>query len=158
MNLQEKKFLVEELQSAYVATIDDDRLEEWPDFFVDGCVYKIIPRENADAGLPVSVMFCDSKGMMRDRIVALRKANIYAPHFYRHLISNLRIVGEEDDGVMVVETNYVVFQTLIDGVTNIYQAGKYQDKIVEQNGILKFKEKICIFDTYRIPTLLVTPI
>ena len=95
---------------------------------------------------------------MRDRIVALRKANIYAPHFYRHLISNLRIVGEEDDGVMVVETNYVVFQTLIDGVTNIYQAGKYQDKIVEQNGILKFKEKICIFDTYRIPTLLVTPI
>jgi anthranilate 1,2-dioxygenase small subunit len=158
MNLQEKKFLIEELQSAYVATIDDDRLEAWPDFFVDDCVYKIMPRENADAGFPVAVMFCDSKGMMRDRIVALRKANIYAPHFYRHLISNLRIVGEEDDGVILTETNYVVFQTLLDGVTNIYQAGKYQDKIVEQNGILKFKEKICIFDTYRIPTLLVTPI
>jgi len=126
-------------------------------FFVDGCVYKIIPRENADANLPVAVMFCDSKGMMRDRIVALRKANIYAPHFYRHIISNLRIVGEEND-VLLVETNYVVFQTLLDGETKIYQAGKYQDKIVEQDGKLKFKEKICVFDTYRIPTLLVTPI
>jgi anthranilate 1,2-dioxygenase small subunit len=157
MYAQEKKFLVEELQNNYVATIDDDRLESWPDFFVDACVYKIIPRENADANLPVAVMFCDSKGMMRDRIVALRKANIYAPHFYRHLISNLRIVGEEN-GVLLVETNYVVFQTLLDGETKIYQAGKYQDKIVEQDGKLKFKEKICVFDTYRIPTLLVTPI
>ena len=59
----------------YVACIDADELERWPDFFTEQCNYKVIPRENADAGLPVSVMFCDSKGMLKDRIVALRNAH-----------------------------------------------------------------------------------
>ena len=90
------RYEVEELIHAYVQCIDDDQLESWPDFFTDDCVYKVIPRENADLGLPVAVMFCDSKGMLRDRIVALRKANIYAPHFYRHLVSNVRVLGEQD--------------------------------------------------------------
>jgi anthranilate 1,2-dioxygenase small subunit len=148
---------VEDLIHAYVQCIDDDRLEEWPDFFTDDCLYKVIPRENADLGLPVAVMFCDSKGMLRDRIVALRKANIYAPHFYRHLVSNTRILSEQA-GVITAQTNYGVFQTLLDGETRVYNTGKYVDKIVRVNGQLRFKEKLCVFDTYRIQTLMVTPI
>ena len=70
---------------------------------------------------PVAVMFCDSKGMLRDRIVALRKANIYAPHFYRHLVSNTRILGEQA-GVITAQTNYGVFQTLLDGETRQFLA------------------------------------
>ena len=151
------RYEVEELIHAYVQCIDDDQLESWPDFFTDDCVYKVIPRENADLGLPVAVMFCDSKGMLRDRIVALRKANIYAPHFYRHLVSNVRVLGEEN-GVIRAQTNYVVFQTLLDGETRIYNAGKYLDQIVRVDGQLRFKEKLCVFDTYRIQTLMVTPI
>ena len=141
----------------YVACIDADDLERWPDFFTDQCVYKVIPRENADAGLPVSVMFCDSKGMLKDRIVALRNANVYAPHFYRHLVSNTRIVGESN-GEIKAETNYAVFQTLLDGQTQIFNVGKYEDTMIRQDGKLLFKEKLCIFDTYRIQTLMVTPI
>ncbi|MEC9340425.1 MAG: aromatic-ring-hydroxylating dioxygenase subunit beta [Pseudomonadota bacterium] len=148
---------VEELQHAYVQTIDDDDLEAWPDFFIDDCVYKIIPRENTDLGLPVAVIYCDSKGMLRDRIVALRKANIYAPHFYRHLVSNIRILGEQD-GIIRAQSNYLVLQTLLDGDTKVYNAGKYVDEIVRVDGELKFKQKLCIFDTYRIQTLMVTPI
>jgi len=53
----------------YVETIDDDRLEQWPDLFVDDCVYQVIARENADRGLPTSAMYCDSRGMLVDRIV-----------------------------------------------------------------------------------------
>ncbi len=148
---------VEALLNQYVATIDDDRLEAWPDFFVDECIYKVIPRENFDQGFPVSVMWGDSKGMLRDRIVALRKANIYAPHFYRHIISNTRVI-DESNGVITAETNYAVFQTKLDGVTEIYNTGKYVDKIVRVGEAMKFKEKIVVFDTYRIPTLMVTPI
>lgn len=157
MSASALRYEVEELIHAYVQCIDDNQLESWPEFFTDPCVYKVIPRENADAGLPVAVMFCDSKGMLRDRIVALRKANIYAPHFYRHLVSNVRVLGE-DDGVIRAQTNYVVFQTLLDGATQIYQAGKYADRIVRTPEGLKFQEKLCIFDTYRIQTLMVTPI
>lgn len=157
MSTMELRYEVEELLHAYVQCIDDNELEAWPDFFVDDCVYKIIPRENADQGLPVAVIYCDSKGMLHDRIVALRQANIYAPHFYRHLVSNTRILGEED-GEIRAQTNYLVLQTLLDGETRIYNAGKYLDRIVRVDGQLKFKEKLCIFDTYRIQTLMVTPI
>lgn len=157
MSTMELRYEVEELLHAYVQCIDDNELEAWPDFFVDDCVYKIIPRENDDQGLPVAVIYCDSKGMLHDRIVARRQANIYAPHFYRHLVSNTRILGEED-GEIRAQTNYLVLQTLLDGETRIYNAGKYLDRIVRVDGQLKFKEKLCIFDTYRIQTLMVTPI
>lgn len=148
---------VQSLQNDYVACIDDDDLERWPEFFTEQCLYKVIPRENADAGLPVAVMFCDSRGMLRDRIVALRNANIYAPHFYRHLVSNTRIVDESSDEIRA-QTNYAVFQTLLDGETRVYNVGRYDDVVVRDGDQLKFKEKICVFDTYRIQTLMVTPI
>ena len=32
----------------YIHCIDDDRLEEWPEFFEDVRIYKIIPRENTE--------------------------------------------------------------------------------------------------------------
>jgi len=31
----------------YPSTLDNDRLEEWPDLFTDDCLYEIVPRENA---------------------------------------------------------------------------------------------------------------
>ncbi|WP_312963886.1 nuclear transport factor 2 family protein [Stutzerimonas nitrititolerans] len=37
---------VQELIARHAELIDDDRLEEWPDLFVEDCVYKVIPREN----------------------------------------------------------------------------------------------------------------
>jgi 3-phenylpropionate/cinnamic acid dioxygenase small subunit len=33
---------VAELNAAYAATIDTDRLESWPDFFVEDCLYKTL--------------------------------------------------------------------------------------------------------------------
>ena len=151
------RYEVEELQHAYVQCIDDDDLERWPEFFASECSYKVIPRENADLDLPVAVIYCDSQGMLKDRITALREANIYAPHFYRHLVSNIRVVDEQD-GAIHVQSNYLVLQTLLDGETRVYNAGKYVDTLVREAGELKFREKLCIFDTYRIQTLMVTPI
>lgn len=36
------------LQSRYVNALGSDRLEAWPDFFVDDCLYEIVPREVVD--------------------------------------------------------------------------------------------------------------
>lgn len=151
------RIAVEELLNDYVQCIDEDDLENWPNFFTESCLYKVIPRENADQDLPIAVMMCDSRGMLADRITALRYANIYTPHFYRHLVSNVRIL-EESDGVIRAQSNYAVFQTLLDGETRVYNVGKYLDVIVATDEGLKFKEKQVIFDTYRVQTLMVTPI
>ena len=48
------------LQSALRgATLQRDRpacpAEEWPNFFTEDCIYEIIPKENADLGLPMRV-------------------------------------------------------------------------------------------------------
>ena len=148
---------VELLQNRYVECIDDDRLEEWPEFFVDDCVYKLISRENYDRALPASTMFCDSKGMLTDRIISLRNANIYAEHHYRHILSNI-IVKSVEQNMVSVQSNYLVMQTRTDGATHIYNAGKYLDKMELVGKEFKFKEKMAIFDTHQIQSLLVTPI
>jgi len=156
-SITEMQYLVEALQASYVECIDDDRLEEWPEHFIDACVYKILPRENADRGLPLATIFCDSKGMLADRIVSLRNANIYAVHYYRHMLSNVRIKSIIN-GVITVQSNYLVLQTKQDGSTAIFSAGKYLDKIVDVGGALKFMEKIVVADTYRVDTLIVRPV
>lgn len=153
----ELQFEVERLLSRYVECIDDDRLEEWPDLFTEDAKYRVVPRENADRGLPIAVMDCDSRGMLLDRIVSLRNANIYPEHFYRHLFSSVHVKGI-DEGELVVQSNYVVLQTRNDGVTKVYNAGKYLDRIVVVAGELRFKEKLVIFDTNSIDTLMVRPI
>jgi anthranilate 1,2-dioxygenase small subunit len=150
-------YQVNKLLSDYVECIDDDRLEEWPQLFVEDCLYQVIARENADRGLPTSAMYCDSRGMLRDRVVALRHANIYAKHYYRHVLSNVNVKGVQD-GEVLVQSNYVVLQTLVEGDTKVFNAGKYLDRIVATPDGLRFKRKVVVFDTYRIPNLLVTPL
>ena len=150
-------YLVGKLLSDYVECIDDDRLEDWPDLFVEDCLYQVIARENSDRGLPTSAMYCDSRGMLRDRVVALRHANIYAKHYYRHVLSNVNVKGVQD-GEVVVQSNYVVLQTLVEGDTKVFNAGKYLDRIVATPDGLRFRRKVVVFDTYRIPNLLVTPL
>ncbi|WP_017727644.1 aromatic-ring-hydroxylating dioxygenase subunit beta [Halalkalibacterium ligniniphilum] len=157
LSLLEAKELIEELNHQYVEAIDDDELEKWPEFFTDDALYQIISRENYDRNFPQAVIYCDSKGMLKDRITAHRHANIYEPHFYRHLISNIRIVGEEN-GVFTVRSNYAVFQTKLDGETKIFNTGRYFDEVVFEDSQPKFKKRTVVFDTLSIPTLLVTPI
>jgi len=117
MDARELRFAVEELQYAYVHCIDADRLEQWPDFFTDPCRYEVTTRENLDQGLSVGVIYCDSKGMLRDRVVALREANIYGPHRYRHMISAVRVTGTEGN-VVQAETNYAVYRTMLDPINH----------------------------------------
>lgn len=153
----ELHYQASKLLSDYVETIDEDRLEQWPDLFVDDCTYQVISRENADRGLPTSAIYCDSRGMLVDRIVALRHANIYARHYYRHVLSNVNVKGL-DGHELVVQSNYMVLQTLVEGDTHVFNAGKYLDRMVATPEGLRFKSKVVVFDTYRIPNLLVTPL
>lgn len=153
----ELQFHVERLLHTYVECIDDDRLEQWPEFFTDPCLYEVLSRENADRGLASAAVYCDSRGMLQDRVVALRHANIYAKHYYRHLVSNV-VVHEVSAEAVQVRSNYAVLQTLVTGDTQIYSVGRCEDRVVGTPQGLKFASRRLIFDTYRIPNLMVTPL
>ena len=137
--------------------IDNDCLEEWADLFIDDCLYKVTTRESVDQELPVGVIFCEGIGMVRDRILALRKANIFNPHYDRHLIGSVRITGKEDKAFLV-ESSYIVLQTTLEGESKIFSTGKYLDKVVIRNGEARFKERLVIADTAKVDNLLAIPL
>lgn len=141
----------------YAHCIDDDRLEEWPGFFTDPCRYEIVSRENLAKNRPVGIITCDSRGMLEDRILSLRKANIYEPHCYRHLLSAIRI-GEEAGGAIPATTSYAIVRTMQEGDISVFSSGKYVDEIVFEDGAPKFRERIVVCDSNRIDTLIVIPI
>ena len=147
----------EELISAYVHCLDNDRIEEWPEFFTEDGVYKIVGRDNVERNLPIATMSCHGKGMMKDRVNAIRNASVYSPRYLRHLVGSVQVVERQDD-CHLVQANFVVFQTLQDEETKVFMAGKYQSKIVFIDSRVKFQEKIVIYDSPQIPGLLVIPL
>src|SRR5687768_9598686 len=74
------------LQMKYVHAIDNGEFERWPKFFTEKCVYQIIPRGEYEQGRLIGVWFCDNRGMLEDRVSALREVNVFEPHVYRHVL------------------------------------------------------------------------
>ena len=145
------------LQDEYISTLDTDALELWPEMFVEDCLYEIIPKENVDLGLPAPVIYCDSKAMLRDRVVSLRNANIFQPVVYRHFVSGLSFETQAD-GSVEVKCSYLVINTSQLGQSTVYQTGRYHDVVVEIGGQWRFRSKRAIYDTSRIQTNLAIPI
>ncbi len=148
---------VENLIALHAELIDEDRLEEWPELFVENCTYSVMPRENADRDLPIAAIFCDSRAMLVDRIVSLRRANIYPVHHYRHIISSTRVHSVSSE-VIKAQTNYLVLLTRNNGRSDIYNSGKYVDEIVHDGECFRFRSKKAIFDTNLIDTMMARPI
>jgi salicylate 5-hydroxylase small subunit len=148
---------IEALYADYAEALDDNELERWPDFFVEDCLYKLVPRENWERKLPIALMLCESQGMLRDRVAAVRNTALYAPRSFRHLIGQFRIEAETPERIRV-RANYVVLQTLVDDLTRIQNAGKYVDLVVRTAQGLRFQEKICVFDSVLVPNSLIYPV
>jgi anthranilate 1,2-dioxygenase small subunit len=148
---------IEALYAEYAQTIDDDRLEDWPGLFVDSAKYRITTRENHSNDLSLAMMYCAGRGMMSDRISALRLANIFEPHAYCHLISCVRVLDCTSDEIRA-RANFAVIRTMQEGDQTIFACGRTFDRIVEVDGRLLFKDRLVILDSRQVDTLLVIPI
>ncbi len=149
---------IEEFNTDYARILDDGDLEAWPDFFTDDGLYRITSRENADAGLPIGLIHCDGRGMLLDRIRAVLKTTTHEPRYLRHFTTNVRVDGIGDDGAISSNSNYLVVETLMEGGTNIFQAGRYDDTFVRVDGALKLAARHCIYDTLLITNALIYPV
>ncbi len=150
-------FRIDRLFADYCACLDEDRLEDWPNLFVANGLYRMVSRENHAHGYQIPLLLLDSHGMMLDRVHSLRHANIYQAHRYRHAISGVRITAKGDDAIEVA-SSYIVVQTLNDSFTEVYQAGSYYDTLVDTPEGLRFRQRLVIYDTARVKTLLATPV
>ena len=87
-------FRLAALNSDYAACIDADRLEDWPAFFLETCLYKITTADNHRRGYEAGVIYANSQAMLRDRVAALREANIYERQAYRHIVGMPRLTSD----------------------------------------------------------------
>jgi anthranilate 1,2-dioxygenase small subunit len=155
-------------QASYVRCIDSDQLEAWPDFFTDPCFYQITTADNYRRGLPAGIIWADTQGMLKDRVSALREANIYERHSYRHLLGQPAVLAEsqvpadEETGTgrreADSETPFLVLRITGDGPTDIFASGVYVDRYLIDGDRALLRRRVVVCDSSRIDTLLALPL
>ena len=144
-----------ELNADYAACLDADRLEDWPHFFAERCLYKITSADNLRRDYQAGLIYADSRAMLLDRVASLRQANIYERQSYRHIVGLPRITHSEP---IASETPFLVVRTMRDGRMDLFASGVYLDRVRDQAGRLCFAERIVVCDSARIDTLLAIPL
>lgn len=149
---------IENLIFEWARAIDENRVEAIADLMLEDGRYTVKSRFNHDRDLPMAIIDSRSAAQLRDRIKSMRIANIYEPHHYRHILSGVQIVGEQA-GVLQVRSNYLVVRTMaLDGDMKIISTGQCQDEVILTPPGPKFKQRLFLYDSRIIETLLVIPI
>lgn len=148
---------VADLNARYADAIDSDRLEAWPELFCEHGVYRITTAENAEQDLPLAMIYTTSRAMLRDRVKALREANIYEDQRYRHVLGT-PLIHAAEVGVMRARTSFMVARVMRTGETMLFATGRYEDRVVLDGATAMFAEKTVIIDSRQIDTLLAIPL
>jgi anthranilate 1,2-dioxygenase small subunit len=150
---------IHNFNAAYAAALDEQRLTDWVEMFTDDAFYVVISRENADKGLPVGLIYCDSKAMIYDRAFALEKTAMFAPRYLRHIIGNLQVLEQNGHPSIRARANYALIQVLYDRPdAKLHQVGVYHDVFRRVNGGLKLAERKCVYDNLLVDNALCLPV
>ena len=153
----ELRLNVSDLYASYSACLDAGRFDDWPEFFTEDCRYRVVSRENHERNLPLGTMDLQSRGALLDRVYAVQSTLFHAPYYQRHIVGPVRILGREGETILA-EANYLVIRTKRDQPSEVFNAGRYLDRIVAVQQGLRFADKICIFDSELIPNSIIYPL
>jgi salicylate 5-hydroxylase small subunit len=150
-------FALTQLYADYAGVLDNGEWERWPEFFTDECSYRLQPRENHERGFPLATLSFESKGMLCDRAYAIRETLFHDPYYQRHVVGVPRVRSVEA-GVIHSEANYAVFRTKLSELSTVFNVGRYIDSVVHTPQGLKFKSRLCVYDSEMIPNSIIYPI
>lgn len=145
------------LYSDYAMACDSADWEKWPEFFVDDGTYRLQPRENFEAGMPLCLLALESKAMIRDRVYGVKETLYHDPYYQRHIVGIPRILSTSGDQIQA-EANYAVIRTKYDGESTVLSVGFYRDEIVRTAEGLKLKARLCVYDSEMIANSIIYPI
>ena len=148
---------VEEFYARYVECLDGGRLQQWPEFFLESCVYRITTRRNLRLGPDQDLVALSTRVAMMDRIVAIGQSEDYEPHMLRHFVSNFRIQAASESELRA-QANFQILRTFPERPTEYFVSGSYSDRIAISAGRLHFREKICVLDSDVPPDSMVYPL
>jgi 3-phenylpropionate/cinnamic acid dioxygenase small subunit len=113
-------------------------------------------------------MHCEGRGMLRDRVLAIRHGNVFDPHSYRHVLSQPRFAplaastagqsGTELASARRVLTSFNVTRVMKTGEMTLFAVGTYDDQFVESDGRLLIRHRTVVLDSRNLDTLLVIPL
>ena len=95
--------------------------------------------------------------MLIDRINSMKKANIFEPQRYRHLLGALHVETTED-GTIRTRMGFAIVRIMESGDSMLFLSGVWHDEIVETTEGLRFREKIAVLDSSCVDTLIVVPV
>jgi anthranilate 1,2-dioxygenase small subunit len=148
---------IEEFLNDYCHRLDDGKVDDWTSFFAEDANYQITTRENVENGYPLGIMYCEGRGMMEDRIKALKTANIFESHAYCHILGRPQLWNEGPE-LYGARSNFTIYRTMYNGEAEVFATGKYLDLVFCGSAGPVFKKRMAIVDSRRIDTLLVLPI
>jgi anthranilate 1,2-dioxygenase small subunit len=150
---------VERFHFDYADALDQGEFTKWPGYFTeDACDYRVVSRENHDAGLPAPLMGCYTHGMVKDRVAMLVKGTLtYRQSYLRHYITNVR-ADMRTDGAIVSSANLMVMQSDLEGNSSLYLVGRYEDLLVEIGDALKLRTRLVIVESFSIDNMLAIPL
>lgn len=150
-------FALVQLHATYAATVDAADWDGWCELFTDDCVYRLVPRENHERGLPLATLAFESKGMLKDRAYAIRDTLFHDPYYQRHVVGTPRVASARGDRVEC-ESNYAVFRTKLSELTTVFNVGRYLDTVVRTPQGWRFASRVCVYDSEMIPNSIIYPI
>jgi salicylate 5-hydroxylase small subunit len=148
---------VDQLNAEYAAALDERRFDDWPQFFLEQGEYKLQARENFERGLPLALMALESQGMMKDRVYGITQTIYHGPYYTRHVVGPARIL-EFDANTVHAQAHYAVFRTRPGDSSEVYNVGRYIDEIERTAGGLKFRSRLCVYDSEMVLNSLIYPI
>ena len=146
-----------QLYAEYASKVDAADWDGWCELFTDDCVYRLVPRENHERGLPLATLSFESKGMLKDRAYAIRETLFHDPYYQRHIVGAPRVLSVDAESIHA-EANYAVFRTKLSQLTTVFNVGRYLDVVVRTPEGLKFKARQAIYDSEMIPNSIIYPI
>ena len=106
--------------------------------------------------MPLGLIHATSRKILKDRVSALREANIYEPQRYRHLVSSIKIVDERGEALNLM-ANFLVVRTMQEGDMTLFAADRYLHQAMREAGAWKFARKTVVLYSRQI-TLLAIPL
>ncbi len=145
------------LHADYAAAVDGGDWAAWIALFTADALYRIVPRENHERGLPLATLALRGHGMLKDRAYAVRHTLFHDPYYQRHVIGLPRVLAG-GAGVLALETNYAVFRTKLNGPSTVFSVGRYLDRVVREGGALRLAERQVVYDSEMIPNSIIQPL
>ena len=119
-------------------------MERWPEFFAETCVYKVIPRENVESAIPVALIYCESRVMLMDRVVALRDTALFAPR--SRAGSPAASMCAQQGGRAAPDSELRGVPDDADELSALFLCGEpRQDMWSRIAGAMRFAERLCIY-------------